>query len=111
VTHYPLGRGGAWPSPPDIPPKATAAELEIAAHNIAAGSESPAEALEWAGMLGIPRSAFEDAQRALRAAQGRCEQCGQPGQYVIDPFIREVYERDVERWLCDGCYAERKDDI
>lgn len=37
--------------------------------------------------------------------------CGKPAKYRVDPFIDEIYQKRVRRWLCDECYDQRNDDI
>lgn len=48
-----------------------------------------------------------ECERIRRA----CEFCGKLAYLQVDPFIREIHEESVFRWLCDDCFQNRKDDI
>jgi hypothetical protein len=54
-----------------------------------------------------------EAIELLEKATGKtCEICGELGATpVIDPFLADVHEEEVERLLCPGCFDERKDDV
>ena len=41
-----------------------------------------------------------------------CDTCGREGaEEVIDPFLWELYDEEVYRWMCDECWEERKADV
>ena len=46
-------------------------------------------------------------------AQGHwCERCGkEEGDLVNDPYQRDMYDRDVEKYLCHDCYSDIAGDI
>ncbi len=40
------------------------------------------------------------------------DHCGhEDGELVADPFIAEVYDKIVMRWLCHDCQQERRDEV
>lgn len=47
----------------------------------------------------------------------KCKGCGhkstpeEPVQYIRDPYIWQLDNECVMRWLCIGCEEERRDDI
>lgn len=46
--------------------------------------------------------------------KNKCEICGKEGEdvaYEADPFILEIDDEIVMRWLCSQCWQERADDI
>jgi hypothetical protein len=46
---------------------------------------------------------------------GRCEwgtsECAGVGRYRPDPYVRELYEEEDWRFMCDGCFGSRADAI
>jgi hypothetical protein len=43
-----------------------------------------------------------------------CEMCGERKSDVTlrrDPFLWEVYDEEVLKYLCDDCWQTRKDDV
>lgn len=40
------------------------------------------------------------------------DHCGHDGEeLVVDPFLNEVYDRNVWRWMCDDCQRGRRDEV
>lgn len=50
----------------------------------------------------------------MSADQHTCGSCAKSAANVswrIDPYMDEVYEEIMYRWLCDDCWQERKDEV
>lgn len=43
--------------------------------------------------------------------KGPCEKCGKEGKYCTDPFMYDVWNETVWKFLCDECYQNSVDDI
>lgn len=41
---------------------------------------------------------------------GRCT-CGQPGEWMADPFVFEIYDETVMAYWCNDCAYERALDV
>lgn len=42
---------------------------------------------------------------------GYCEMCGEPAEYVVDPYDADIYNITVYRWLCPHCLTSIAGDI
>ena len=42
---------------------------------------------------------------------GYCEMCGEPADYVIDPYDADIYNITIYRWLCPSCLTSIAGDI
>lgn len=54
----------------------------------------------------------EDIEENMKDGGGPCEHCRTwCDELTIDPFLQDVYNETVEKYLCERCYQSYCDDI
>ena len=56
------------------------------------------------------RKAAEELEER-KATPGFCDVCGEPAEYVEDPYYYEMYGEHCMRWLCPACYHDSCMDV
>jgi hypothetical protein len=52
-------------------------------------------------------SSMNDWDNCTEKKTGKCDECRRIRvvAWIVDPYMEQVYNEPVEKWICSGCYA------